>query len=322
MYHPDRIIYDTSKNPRLKRIELLDTGLDITEKVANGNYAIIGCGTVGINALQALVYRGAGLIGKITVFENPNEKVEAHNVHSAFGYGYVGQTKVEVAKTLVQNIDPSVNVAFRGIFTSYCKDILPLIPLPDIIVSAFDNIPTMMRLHRDLLIEARNRNKVPKVVIGTDAGLSRTIVQVIDYNRYPFMFGRRWQSRKNELLVNDYLRRCEDPGFEHTKTAKEMSLLLVIILLGIHNLPHDLISAIPRMSESYGQHPGAGCHVGNNVAEAVSMIVSGQRVRAESIIHPNRLLMLFPNTVYNAARDILFQSMLRIKVAQLRRRIC
>lgn len=317
MHNPYKII----NNPRLKRIALLDTGLDITEKVANGNYAIIGCGTVGYHVLEQLVYRGAGLNFQINVFEDPNEKVEAHNVHSAFGYGYVGQTKVEVAKTLVQNIDPSVNVAFRGIFTSYYEDILPLRPLPDIIVSAFDHIPTMMRLHRALLTEARKGYKVPKVVIGTDAGLSRTIVQVIDYNRYPFMFGRRWQSRKNELLVNDYIRRCEDPGFEHTKTAKEMSLLLVIILLGIHNLPHDLISAIPRMSESYGQHPGAGGHVGNDVAEAVSMIVSGQRVKAESIIHPNRLLMPFPYRIYNEAKDRVFQLLLHIKVAKLRRNL-
>ncbi|MEQ9567549.1 MAG: HesA/MoeB/ThiF family protein [Porticoccaceae bacterium] len=127
-----------------RQIMLEDIGEPGQEKLAAASALIIGIGGLGCPVAQYLAAAG---IGKLILVDD--DKVEQSNLHRQILYteSQTGQPKVEAAKTSLQKLNSSVEIA--SLQQRATAETLPqLIADADIILDCSDNLVTRLAINR------------------------------------------------------------------------------------------------------------------------------------------------------------------------------
>ena len=126
---------------RLYRTRLLfgDNG---AEKLQKSTVMVVGCGAVGSFAIEALARSGVGhiIIVDFDVVEESNINRQLFALSST-----VGMSKVEVAQSRLQDINPDIKVDAFNLFFDANTD-LPV--KPDFIIDAIDSVESKIALYR------------------------------------------------------------------------------------------------------------------------------------------------------------------------------
>ena len=125
---------------RLHRISLL-IGKESVKKLQQATVMVVGCGAVGSFAIEALARSGTGHIILIDF-----DKVEETNINrQLFALdSTVGQSKVEVAKKRIADINPDIIV---DVFDTFFDDKTSLDIKPDYVIDAIDTVASKMALY-------------------------------------------------------------------------------------------------------------------------------------------------------------------------------
>ena len=143
------------------------------ERLAASTVTVFGVGGVGSFAAEALVRSGVGRIilvdyDRICV-TNVNRQLHAMK-------GTLGKSKVEVMAERLRMINPDATIEARAEFYSAETSARLLVPEPDVIVDAIDNIAAKMHL-----IATCVRDRVRLVsAMGAAARLDPTMVRIAD----------------------------------------------------------------------------------------------------------------------------------------------
>lgn len=126
---------------RLHRITLL-LGKEAVSKLNQSTVMVVGCGAVGSFAIEALARSGIGHLILIDF-----DKVEESNINrQLFALGStVGQSKVEIAKQRILDINPDIKVDIYNMFFDENTDIDVK---PDFVIDAIDTVPSKIALYK------------------------------------------------------------------------------------------------------------------------------------------------------------------------------
>lgn len=126
---------------RLHRISLL-LGKTNIEKLKQSTVMIVGCGAVGSFAIEALARSGIGHLILIDF-----DKVEESNINrQLFALdSTLGQSKVDVAKSRIYDINPGIVVNTYNIFFDE-NTVLDV--KPDFVIDAIDVVPSKIALYK------------------------------------------------------------------------------------------------------------------------------------------------------------------------------
>jgi len=126
---------------RLHRITLL-LGKETVSKLNQSTVMVVGCGAVGSFAIEALARSGIGHLILIDF-----DKVEESNINrQLFALGStVGQSKVEIAKQRILDINPDIKVDIYNMFFDENTDIDVK---PDFVIDAIDTVPSKIALYK------------------------------------------------------------------------------------------------------------------------------------------------------------------------------
>jgi tRNA A37 threonylcarbamoyladenosine dehydratase len=166
------------------------------ERLAKSTVTVFGVGGVGSHAAEALVRSGVGRVilvdyDRICV-TNVNRQIHAMK-------GVLGKSKVQVMAERLRLINPDAEIEARGEFYNAESSARLLVPEPDVIVDAIDNMAAKMHL-----IATAVRDKLRIVsAMGAAARLDPTAVRIADLSETrvdPFARDlRRNLRRKHEL---------------------------------------------------------------------------------------------------------------------------
>lgn len=162
-------------NDNFSRTELL-FGMEAMEKLASSRVAVFGVGGVGGYAAEALARSGLGAIDIID-----NDKVCLTNINRQIYalHSTVGQYKVDVAKSRIQDINPDIEINTYKTF--YMPDTAEEFDFReyDYIVDAIDTVTGKL----ELIVQA-NRVKTPIISsMGAGNKMNPTMFEVDDiYN--------------------------------------------------------------------------------------------------------------------------------------------
>lgn len=134
---------------RLHRITLL-LGKEAIAKLQRSTVMVVGCGAVGSFAIEALVRSGIGHIILIDF-----DKIEESNINrQLFALdSCIGQTKVEVAKQRIYDINPNITV---DVLNMFFDDTTNIESKPDFVIDAIDTVQSKIALYKWCL-----KNDVP-----------------------------------------------------------------------------------------------------------------------------------------------------------------
>lgn len=126
---------------RLHRITLL-LGKEVVSKLNQSTVMVVGCGAVGSFAVEALARSGIGHLILIDF-----DKVEESNINrQLFALdSTVGQSKVEIAKQRILDINPDIKVDIYNMFFDENTDIDVK---PDFVIDAIDTVPSKIALYK------------------------------------------------------------------------------------------------------------------------------------------------------------------------------
>lgn len=126
---------------RLHRITLL-LGKEAVSKLNQSTVMVVGCGAVGSFAIEALARSGIGHLILIDF-----DKVEESNINrQLFALdSTVGQSKVEIAKQRILDINPDIKVDIYNMFFDENTDIDIK---PDFVIDAIDTVPSKIALYK------------------------------------------------------------------------------------------------------------------------------------------------------------------------------
>ncbi len=126
---------------RLHRISLLLGEINI-EKLKQSTVMVVGCGAVGSFAIEALARSGIGHLILIDF-----DKVEESNINrQLFALdSTLGQSKVDVAKSRILDINPEIVVDVYDIFFDE-NTVLDV--KPDFVIDAIDVVPSKIALYK------------------------------------------------------------------------------------------------------------------------------------------------------------------------------
>lgn len=177
-------------------------GDDGVARLARSTVTVLGLGGVGSHAAEALVRSGVGRVilvdyDRICV-TNVNRQLHAHK-------GTLGKPKVEVMAERLRLINPDAVVEPRGEFYSAETSARLLVPEPDVVLDAIDNVSAKMHL-----IATCVRERVRLIsAMGAAARLDPTRVRVADLAETrvdPFARALRHNLRKKHGF--DFTRPC------------------------------------------------------------------------------------------------------------------
>ena len=166
------------------------------ERLSRSTVTVFGVGGVGSHAAEALVRSGVGRVilvdyDRICV-TNVNRQLHAMK-------GTLGKSKVEVMAERLRLINPDAVIETRAEFYSAETSARLLVPEPDVIVDAIDNMAAKMHL---IATAVRDRLRIVSAM-GAAARLDPTAVRVADLSETrvdPFARDlRRNLRRKHEL---------------------------------------------------------------------------------------------------------------------------
>lgn len=121
-----------------RHLSIPEFGMEGQKKLKAAKVVAVGTGGLGAPMLQYLAAAGVGTIGIVDF-----DKVEASNLHRQilFGASDVGQSKVEVAKERLQEINPHINIKLHE--TRLTSDnALDILEEYDVVADGTDNFPT------------------------------------------------------------------------------------------------------------------------------------------------------------------------------------
>lgn len=126
---------------RLHRITLL-VGKGAVKKLQQSTVMVVGCGAVGSFAIEALARSGVGHIILVDF-----DKVEESNINrQLFALdSTVGQSKVEVAKRRILDINPDIIV---DVYDVFFDDKTNLTVKPDFVIDAIDTVSSKIALYK------------------------------------------------------------------------------------------------------------------------------------------------------------------------------
>ena len=126
---------------RLHRIKLL-IGDDGVKKLQKSTVMIVGCGAVGSFAIESLARSGVGHLILIDF-----DKIEESNINrQLFALdSSVGQSKVDVAKNRIADINPDIRVDVYNIFFD---ENIELNIKPDFVIDAIDTVSSKIALYK------------------------------------------------------------------------------------------------------------------------------------------------------------------------------
>jgi len=148
-------------------------GEEAIGRLARSTVTVFGVGGVGGAAAEALVRTGVGRVilvdfDRICV-TNTNRQVHAMK-------GTLGKRKVEVMAERLRAINPDATVETRAEFYSAASASRLLVPEPDVVVDAIDNVTAKMNL---IVTCLRERLRIVSAM-GAAARLDPTRVRVVD----------------------------------------------------------------------------------------------------------------------------------------------
>jgi tRNA A37 threonylcarbamoyladenosine dehydratase len=170
-----------------------DSGM---ERLAGSTVTVFGVGGVGSFAAEALVRSG---VGRITIVDYDRICVTNVNRQLHAMKGTLGKPKVAVMAERLRQVNPDAVIDARAEFYSAETSAKLLVPEPDVVVDAIDNMAAKMHL-----ITTCVRNKLRCVsAMGAAARLDPTLVRVADLSETridPFARDlRRNLRRKHDL---------------------------------------------------------------------------------------------------------------------------
>lgn len=145
-------------------------------KLKNSNVAVFGVGGVGGFVCEALVRSG---IGKISVFDNDCVSISNLNRQIIADTSSIGQSKVDVIKKRLLQINPQLEVsAFNMFYTSDNADQVSL-EAYDYIVDAIDTVSSKLTL-----IKLAKQYNIPIIsCMGTGGKLDITKLKISDIKK-------------------------------------------------------------------------------------------------------------------------------------------
>jgi tRNA A37 threonylcarbamoyladenosine dehydratase len=125
---------------RLNRITLL-LGKEAVNKLKQSIVMVVGCGAVGSFAIEALARSGVGHLILLDF-----DKVEKSNINrQLFALdSTTGQSKVEIAKQRIYDINPDIKVDTLNMFFD---ENTKLDVKPDFVIDAIDTVPSKIALY-------------------------------------------------------------------------------------------------------------------------------------------------------------------------------
>ncbi len=160
---------------RFLRTEAL-VGAAGLELLQNAHVTVVGIGGVGGAALEGLVRAG---VGKVTVIDGDTLSVTNCNRQLLALSSTVGQSKVDVAKARMQEINPHLQIA---VYQAWVKGdtVENLIPADtDFVADCIDDAPAKL-----LLAEHCRANRIPMIMcMGTGNRLTSTGLQIANFDR-------------------------------------------------------------------------------------------------------------------------------------------
>ncbi len=171
-------------------------GDDGVARLASSTVTVMGLGGVGSFAAEALVRSGVGRVilvdyDRICV-TNVNRQLHAHK-------GTLGKPKAEVMAERLRLVNPDATVEARGEFYGAESSARLLVPEPDVVIDAIDNMAAKMHLIATCL---RDRLRLVSAM-GAAARLDPTAVRVADLSFTkvdPFARALRHNLRKKHGL--------------------------------------------------------------------------------------------------------------------------
>ena len=126
---------------RLHRITLL-LGKEAMDKLKQSTVMVVGCGAVGSFAVESLARSGVGRLILVDF-----DKVEESNINrQLFALdSSVGQSKVDVAKQRIHDINPEIIVDTFNVFFDNSTD---LGIKPDFVIDAIDVVPSKIAIYK------------------------------------------------------------------------------------------------------------------------------------------------------------------------------
>jgi tRNA A37 threonylcarbamoyladenosine dehydratase len=177
-------------------------GDDGVATLARATVTVMGLGGVGSFAAEAIVRSGVGRVilvdyDRICV-TNVNRQLHAHR-------GTLGKPKADVMAERLRAINPDATIEARGEFYAAETSARLLVPEPDVVIDAIDNMAAKMHL---LATCMRDKLRVVSAM-GAAARLDPTRVRVADLARTkvdPFARALRHNLRKKYGI--DFTRAC------------------------------------------------------------------------------------------------------------------
>ena len=156
---------------QFSRTELL-IGKDGIEKLQNAKVAVFGIGGVGSYVVEGLVRAG---VGNFILVDNDNVELTNLNRQIIATHKTIGQSKVEVAKSRILEINPNANVKiYQEFFMPESKEILD--NTIDYIVDSVDTVTAKI----ELVVRAKKLNIPIISCMGTGNKLDPTRLEIAD----------------------------------------------------------------------------------------------------------------------------------------------
>jgi len=126
---------------RLHRITLL-LGNDAISKLKKSTVMVVGCGAVGSFAVEALARSGVGHLILVDF-----DKVEESNINrQLFALGStVGQSKVDIARQRILDINPDIKV---DVYNTFFDENTRIDIKPDFVIDAIDTVASKIALYK------------------------------------------------------------------------------------------------------------------------------------------------------------------------------
>jgi tRNA A37 threonylcarbamoyladenosine dehydratase len=147
-----------------------DAGID---RLARSTVTVFGVGGVGSHAAEALVRSG---VGRIVLVDYDRVCVTNVNRQLHALKGTLGKPKVEVMAERLRLVNPDATIETRAEFYAAETSARLLVPEPDVVIDAIDNVAAKMHL---IATCARDRIRIVSAM-GAAARLDPTAVRVAD----------------------------------------------------------------------------------------------------------------------------------------------
>lgn len=137
-----------------RHLILSEIGADGQEKIKNANILVIGCGGL---ACPALMYLASSGVGRITIIDADTIDISNLPRQTLFSVSDVGSKKVDVAKKVLQQLNPDVEIHVKGLMLND-HNVGELSTGYDVILDCTDNYKL-----RYLLSDAVNGKDIPVI---------------------------------------------------------------------------------------------------------------------------------------------------------------